>query len=112
MLFLGLTRPGGCGLPTTDRLASCFEAGNGKKQGGPTLDPSGYDAGKKLVGRKRYILTDTLSLLLGVIVHSADVQDRDGAVELLRRTRPLFPFVERIIGDAGYQGAKMAAAVA
>jgi transposase len=47
-----------------------------------------------------------------VIVHSADVQDRDGAAELLRRTRRLFPFIERIIGDAGYQGARMAASVA
>lgn len=45
-------------------------------------------------------------------MHSADIQDRDGAVELLRRTRRLFPFIERIIGDAGYQGAKMAANVA
>jgi putative transposase len=43
-------------------------------------------------------------LLLGVIVHSADVQDRDDAPELLRRTRRLFPFIERIIGDAAYQG--------
>jgi transposase len=47
-----------------------------------------------------------------VIVHPADIQDRDGAVELLRRTRRLFPFIKRIIGDAGYQGPKMAASVA
>jgi transposase len=40
------------------------------------------------------------------------VQDRDGAEPLLRQARRLFPFVERIIGDAGYQGPKMAAAVA
>jgi transposase len=47
-----------------------------------------------------------------VIVHPADVQDRDGAEALLRQVRKLFPFVERIIGDGGYQGPKMAAAVA
>ena len=47
-----------------------------------------------------------------MIVHPADIQDRDGAAELLRRTRPLFPFIERIIGDAGYQGPRMAASVA
>jgi transposase len=47
-----------------------------------------------------------------VIVHPADVQDRDGAEALLRQARKLFPFVERIIGDGGYQGPKMAAAVA
>ena len=47
-----------------------------------------------------------------MIVHPADVQDRDGAEALLRQVRKLFPFVERIIGDGGYQGPKMAAAVA
>jgi transposase len=47
-----------------------------------------------------------------VIVHPADVQDRDGAEALPRQARKLFPFVERIIGDGGYQGPKMAAAVA
>lgn len=68
--------------------------------------------GKKVVGRKRHLLTDTIGMLLAVIVHSANVQDRDGAEPLLRQARRLFPFVERIIGDAGYQGPKMAAAVA
>jgi transposase len=51
-------------------------------------------------------------MLLAVIVHPADVQDRDGAEPLLRQARRLFPFVERVIGDAGYQGPKMATAVA
>ncbi len=51
-------------------------------------------------------------MLLAVIVHPANVQDRDGAEPLLRQARRLFPFIERIIGDAGYQGPKMAAAVA
>ena len=45
-------------------------------------------------------------------VHPASVQDRDGAVTLLRETRKRFPFIERIIGDGGYQGPKMAAVVA
>ncbi len=48
---------------------------------------SGYDAGKKVKGRKRHILVDTLGLLLNVVVHPADVQDRDGALLLLRRAR-------------------------
>jgi hypothetical protein len=47
-------------------------------------------------GRKRHILTDTLGLLLAVNVHSASVQDRDGAEALLREARRNFPFVERI----------------
>lgn len=53
-----------------------------------------------------------MGLLLGVIVHPANVQDRDGAEALLREARRTFPFVERVIGDAGYQGPKMEAAVA
>jgi transposase len=50
---------------------------------------------------------------LNVVVHSADVQDRDGARLVLdRRTRRLFPFIERIFADAGYQGPQAAAAIA
>jgi transposase len=85
----------------------------GRSKGGCTLDPQGFDAGKKVTGRKRHILVDTLGLLPNVVVHSADVQDRDGAPLVLdRRTRRLFPFIERIFADAGYQGAKTAAAIA
>src|SRR4030088_3488991 len=66
---------------------------------GSWLDPSGYDAGKKIKGRKRHILVDTLGLLLNFVVHPADIQDRDGAFHLLRRARRLFPFIERIFAD-------------
>ena len=48
-------------------------------QKGAPLDPQGFDAGKKVTGRKRHILVDTLGLLLNVVVHSANMQDRDGA---------------------------------
>jgi transposase len=48
---------------------------------------------------------------LNVVVHPADVQDRDGARELLRTARRWFPFIERIFADAGYQGPKMAKVV-
>ena len=50
--------------------------------------------------------------MLSVSVQPADVQDRDGARDLLRTARRLFPFVERIFADAGYQGSKMAKVVA
>ncbi len=77
------------------------------------LDPSGYDAGKKVKGRKRHILVDTLGLLLSVAVHAADIQDRDGANLVIdKRTRALFPFIERIFADAGYQAKKTARSVA
>lgn len=64
------------------------------------------------VSGRRRLLTDTIGGLLAVIVHPASVQDRDGAEPLLRQAHRLFPFVDRIIGDAGSQGPKMAAAVA
>ena len=51
----------------------------GRSKGGSALDPQGFDAGKKVTGRKRHILVDTLGLLLNVVVHPANVQDRDGA---------------------------------
>jgi transposase len=67
-----------------------------------------YDAGKKIKGRKRHILVDTLGLLLSVVVHPANVRHRDGAFHLLRRTRRLFPFITRILADGEYNGEKMA----
>jgi transposase len=77
-------------------------------KGGASLDPQGYDAGKKVTGRKRHILVDTLGLLPGVSVLPANIQDRDGTRDLLRRVRRHFPFIEKIFADAGYRGAKMA----
>src|SRR5512136_1044207 len=77
---------------------------------GASMDPHGYDAGKKITGRKRHILVDTLGLLLSVAVHPANIQDRDGvALVLNRRTRRLFPFIQ---GGGGYQGPKAAKAAA
>ena len=100
------------------RGALCRGSRGGWTRGEPNcrdhsaLDPKGYDAGKKVTGRKRHILVDTLGLLLGVSVLPANVQDRDGGRDLLREARRRFPFVERIFADAGYQGPKMAKAVA
>ena len=70
----------------------------------------GYDAGKRVKGRKRHLVTDTLGLMLRVEVHSASVQDRDGAALVLDRITRRFPFLERIFADAGYQGPRVAAA--
>ncbi len=53
-----------------------------------------------------------MGLLLSVVVLPADIQDRDGAFELLRWARRLFPFIERIFADGGYRGEKMALVVA
>jgi transposase len=77
----------------------------------------GYDAGKKVNGRKRHILVDTVGLLLMVAVTAASVQDRDGARPLLGGLRKAFPGVELVFADGGYAGrlvewAKSAARVA
>ena len=73
---------------------------------------AGYDAGKKVKGKKRHILVDTLGLLLHVIVHPADIQDRDGGVLLLSTLFGLFPFLKKLFADGGYQGPRFEQAVA
>ena len=52
----------------------------------------GYDAGKKVLGRKRHAMVDTDGRLLVAQIHAADVQDPDGAVPLLKASRRSFPF--------------------
>jgi len=64
----------------------------------------GYDAGKKVNGRKRHIVTDTLGLLLVVVVTAASVQDRDGGASVLRLAHRLFPGLRRVFADGGYAG--------
>lgn len=66
--------------------------------------PSGYDAGKKVKGRKRHILTDTTGLLVAASVHPADIQDRDGAPLLLASARSLLPWLRHVFADAAYAG--------
>ena len=73
--------------------------------------PCGYDAGKKIKGRKRHILTDTLGLLVAVIVHTADIQDRDGAPDLLTSIRSSFPWLRHVFADGGYAGEKLQTAL-
>lgn len=75
-----------------------------RQDGGSKGGFKGYDAGKKVHGRKRHILTDTDGRLLAVEVHAADIQDRDGAKGVLRRSRRSFPFVETVFADGGYAG--------
>jgi putative transposase len=69
--------------------------------------PRGYDAGKKVKGRKRHILTDTGGLLVGAVVHTADIQDRDGAPGLLASLRHSFPWLRHIFADGAYGGEKL-----
>jgi len=64
----------------------------------------GYDAGKKIKGRKRHILTDTCGFLIFILVHAADIQDRDGAADVLKAIRWRFPWLRHVFADGGYAG--------
>ena len=75
-----------------------------REDSGSKRGSKGYDAGKKIKGRKRHILTDTDGRLLAVEVHGANIQDRDGAKGVLKRSRSRFPFVELAYVDGGYAG--------
>lgn len=74
--------------------------------------PRGYDAGKRIYGRKRHIVTDTNGLLLGVHVHPANVQDCHGAVPLLERLRSKFPKLRHVFADRIYRGNQLVNALA
>jgi transposase len=78
---------------------------------GARIDPPGYDAGKKIKGKKRHILVDTQGLLLMAIVHAADVQDRDGGALLMASLFGLYPFLMKLYADAGYQGPQFQSAL-
>ncbi len=64
----------------------------------------GYDAGKKIKGRKRHLVVDTLGLLLAVVVHAANIQDRDGAKLVLVKLVGRFGRLKLIWADGGYAG--------
>ncbi len=64
----------------------------------------GYDAGKKVNGRKRHILVDVMGLVMVAVVHPANVQDRDGAKLVLERVKNAFSRLRLIWADGGYAG--------
>ena len=70
----------------------------------PQGGPSGYDAGKKVKGRKRTLVVDTLGLLLMVSVVPANIQDRDGADQVVRGAIDKYPSLEKLYVDGGYSG--------
>lgn len=78
----------------------------------PQGGPKGYDGGKKVTGRKRHLLVDTLGLLLVVLVSTANVQDRDAAGPVLAKAKAKHPTLVKTFVDSGYCGSKTAAAAA
>jgi transposase len=64
--------------------------------------PRGWDAAKRLKGRKRHVAVDTGGLLLGVVVHAADIQDADALGGLLKRVKPLYNWLRAVFADGIY----------
>lgn len=69
--------------------------------------PRGYYAGERIKGRKRHIVTDKQGNLVGLIVHKASIQDRDGAPRVLASIRYRYPCLRHIFADGGYAGDKL-----
>jgi transposase len=72
--------------------------------------PRGFDAGKKVNGRKRHALVDTDGRALVIEPHPASIQDRDGGGPLLRASRALYPCIERVFADSAYDHERVQAA--
>jgi transposase len=71
----------------------------------------GFDAGKKIKGRKRHIVVDTTGLMVGLVVHAANIQDRDGAPTVLKSILKPWPRLRHIFADGGYAGPKLKSAL-
>lgn len=69
-----------------------------------SCEDKGFDAGKKIKGIKRHIIVDTLGLILAVVIQSASVQDRDGAVDVVDKLLENWKKVVKIFADGGYRG--------
>ena len=73
-----------------------------------TAEEKGYDAGKKISGIKRHIAVDTQGLPHAIAVTTANVTDRDGAVEMISRNQTSLKHVQKVLVDGGYSGPKFA----
>ena len=76
------------------------------------MEPSGYDAGKQVKGKKRHVLVDTLGLVLQALVSPANVQDRDGGLMLFSALGEHFPLLEKLFADGAYRGPQFRQALA
>lgn len=66
---------------------------------------------QKIKGRKRHIVVDTIGLMVGLVVHTADILDRDGAPAVLSSIRRACPWLRHIFADGGCQGPKLLGAL-
>src|SRR5215210_3324311 len=83
---------------------SGLTSGDGKRGVAAWPKPPRPSSTLQIRGRKRHILTDTDGRLLTIQVHGANIQDRDGAKGVLKRSRARFPFVQHTYVDGGYAG--------
>ncbi|MFD2232892.1 IS5 family transposase [Phaeospirillum tilakii] len=74
--------------------------------------PRGFDAGKKIKGRKRHIVSDANGLLLWAVIREANIQDRDGASDVLLSMAGRYPWMRHVFADGGYAGDKLVHALA
>jgi transposase len=82
------------------------------KKGDLSIDPVGYDAGKKTKGIKRNAIVDTEGHLLAVEVIAANTQDRDCAADLIKQALRMYPRLRKLFADGGYAGPKLAGQLA
>ncbi len=73
---------------------------------GVAINPHGFDAGKKIKGKKRHLLVDTEGLLLLAMLHAANIQDRDGGILLFTMLLKQHPDLRKLYTDGGYRGLK------
>ena len=70
-----------------------------------TSGERGYDAGKKINGIKRHFMVDVLGLLIGIVVHAANIQEREGGKMLLAKAAGKgLPRLKKVLADDGYSG--------
>ena len=66
-------------------------------------EQKGFDGGKKVKGRKRHILVDTIGNLLGVVVHAANIHDTKAGIMVVDKSLQIYPTIKAISADAGYR---------
>lgn len=100
--YYGDARVGGEGSLADGRRDRQSERQNDRK-----WRDAGYNTGKKIKGRNRHIVVDTLGLMVGLVVHSADIQDRDGAAAVLETILKRRPWLRHIFTDGCSAGPKL-----
>ena len=92
------------GTSRSESPTVCIMDSQSAKTSEEGTEARGYDAGKKVKGRKRHIVVDFLGLMLAVHVTSASVQDRDAALPLMKEAKREFPSLQVAFMDGGYRG--------